>query len=140
MDSRNFTYMFYGFAAAWAVVVIYVLTLISRERWDEMMQRLGVDLDPSTRRANLLVSGIDLERSSGRVLRIGSIRLRINGETRPCEQMAEAYPGLDEVMQSRWGGGAFAEVLDDGERRVGDPVEWEIQPSAQGVKIHRARD
>lgn len=32
MDQRNFTYMFYGFAAAWAIVAIYVLTLVSRER------------------------------------------------------------------------------------------------------------
>jgi CcmD family protein len=32
MDERNFTYMFYGFAAAWTIVVIYVLTLVSRER------------------------------------------------------------------------------------------------------------
>ncbi len=32
MDSRNFTYMFYGFTAAWAVLVIYVITLVSREK------------------------------------------------------------------------------------------------------------
>ena len=32
MDQRNFLYMFYGFAAAWAIVAIYVLTLVSRER------------------------------------------------------------------------------------------------------------
>ena len=32
MDERNFTYMFYGFAAAWAILVIYVLTLVARER------------------------------------------------------------------------------------------------------------
>jgi CcmD family protein len=32
MDNRNFLYMFYGFAAAWTIVVIYVLTLVSREK------------------------------------------------------------------------------------------------------------
>ena len=32
MDNRNFLYMFYGFATAWALVVLYVLTLVSRER------------------------------------------------------------------------------------------------------------
>jgi len=32
MDSRNFTYMFYGFAAAWSILVIYVITLVSREK------------------------------------------------------------------------------------------------------------
>jgi CcmD family protein len=32
MDQRNFMYMFYGFAAAWTILVIYVLTLTARER------------------------------------------------------------------------------------------------------------
>ena len=32
MDTRNFTYMFYGFLAAWLILVIYVVTLAARER------------------------------------------------------------------------------------------------------------
>ena len=31
MDTRNFTFMFYGFAAAWLILVIYVLMLVARE-------------------------------------------------------------------------------------------------------------
>ncbi len=31
MDERNFTYMFYGFTAAWVIVVLYVLTMVRRE-------------------------------------------------------------------------------------------------------------
>jgi CcmD family protein len=31
-ENRNFLYMFYGFLAAWLVLVIYVLSLVSRER------------------------------------------------------------------------------------------------------------
>ena len=27
MDARNFTFMFYGFLAAWLIVLIYVVTL-----------------------------------------------------------------------------------------------------------------
>ena len=38
--------------------------------------------------------------------------------------MDEAFPGLRRAMQEDWGGGAFAEVLDNGEIAVGDPVEW----------------
>src|SRR5690349_16938102 len=93
------------------------VTIIARQRWTEIEQALGVDLDPSLRRANLLVSGLDLQNSRGRVLTIGSARLRINGETRPCERMEQAYPGLQAVMRERWGGGAFAEVLEGGEIR-----------------------
>jgi CcmD family protein len=41
MDNRNFLYMFYGFAVAWAIVVVYVLILVSRERrLAEEMRRL----------------------------------------------------------------------------------------------------
>ncbi len=32
MDIRNFTFMFYGFLAAWLILVVYVLSLVSRER------------------------------------------------------------------------------------------------------------
>lgn len=32
MDQRNFLYMFYGFAAAWLVLVVYVISLVSREQ------------------------------------------------------------------------------------------------------------
>lgn len=31
MDQRNFTYMFYGLAAVWAILALYLLTLVSRE-------------------------------------------------------------------------------------------------------------
>lgn len=32
MDSRNFTFMFYGFLAAWLILVAYAVSLVSRER------------------------------------------------------------------------------------------------------------
>ncbi len=32
MDSRNFAFMFYGFAAAWLVVVMYLAYLARREQ------------------------------------------------------------------------------------------------------------
>ena len=102
------------------------VTLIALERWNEMTAILGVDLDPSVRRANLMVSGIDLRNSRGRTLRIGETRLLINGETRPCEQMEDACAGLREVMRERWGGGAFAEVVEGGEIRTGDAADWEL--------------
>jgi CcmD family protein len=30
MEARNFTYMFYGFAAAWLIVIAYVISLARR--------------------------------------------------------------------------------------------------------------
>ena len=104
------------------------MTIISQERWAELMDALGADLSPSARRANVMVSGLNLENSRGRVLRLGTTRLLINGETRPCEQMEAAHAGLQQLMKERWGGGAFAEVVEGGEIRVGDDVQWDSNP------------
>ena len=104
------------------------VTIISQERWAELMDALGADLSPSARRANVMVSGLNLENSRGRVLRLGTTRLLINGETRPCEQMEAAHAGLQQLMKERWGGGAFAEVVEGGEIRVGDDVQWDSNP------------
>lgn len=101
------------------------VTLISAERWAELMQSVGADLDPAARRANVVLSGIDLENSRGRTLRIANCRLLVRGETRPCEQMEEAWPGLQRAMRDRWAGGAFAEVLNGGAIAVGDSANWE---------------
>jgi MOSC domain-containing protein YiiM len=103
------------------------VTLIEREVWQRLMRELGADISPSARRANLMISGCSLEDARGRVLRIGGCRLRILGETRPCERMDEAWPGLREAMKPHWSGGAFAEVLDDGPITVGERVDWEGQ-------------
>jgi MOSC domain-containing protein YiiM len=101
------------------------VTIIDEDEWAAVIAPLGEAVDPIARRANLFVSGLSLARSRGRVLRIGACRLRIGGETRPCERMDEARPGLREAMSGPWGGGAYAEVLDDGEIAVGMSVDWE---------------
>ena len=103
------------------------ITIVALERWLEMMSELGADLDPSARRADLMVSGVDLELSRGRLLSVGSCLLRIGGEVKPCERMDEAYRGLRDVMRPNWGGGAWAEVLRGGTISVGDPVSWHAE-------------
>ena len=99
------------------------VTIVSSKHWTDVTAPLGNTPDPRLRRANLLVSDVDFRDARGKILTIGTVRVRIYGETRPCEQMEAAVPGLKDAMSVPWGGGAFGEVLDDGEIAVGDPVE-----------------
>jgi MOSC domain-containing protein YiiM len=101
------------------------VTVLSAERWELVTQQVGASVGPEARRANLIVSGMDLEESRGRTLVIGSCRLRIGGETRPCQLMEQAAAGLQTAMRQHWAGGAFAEVLEGGTITVGDRVTWE---------------
>lgn len=100
------------------------VTLLSQEHWHQITRHLSSP-DPIVRRANLLLGGVDLRGSRGKTLRLGSVRVRILGETRPCERMDEAVPGLRLALSEPWGGGAFGEVLDDGVLTVGDRAVWE---------------
>jgi MOSC domain-containing protein YiiM len=105
--------------------------LLAEEGWNDATAELGVDLPPSTRRGNLLLSGLDLERTRERILRIGPARLRIWSECAPCRQMDEAYDGLRKALRPHWRGGVCAEVIEGGEIRVGDEAMWE--EDAQGT-------
>lgn len=106
------------------------ITLIERERFAAQVASLGATLDPSARRANLMVTGLALANSRGRTLRVGASRIRIFGETKPCEQMEEALPGLRSAMYDNWGGGAFGEVIEGASIAIGDVVAWDNDEDA----------
>ena len=100
------------------------VTIIEKEVWNQRTSAVGAQLDPSTRRANLMLSGLPLVRTRGRTLRIGECIVEIAGETRPCERMEEAAAGLRQSMSAEWGGGAFAMIVKGGTINVGDDVEF----------------
>jgi hypothetical protein len=49
------------------------VTIIEQEVWHELMKLVGSDLPPSTRRANLMISGTSLVEARGRVIGIGLV-------------------------------------------------------------------
>ncbi len=101
------------------------VTVLESEAWNACMEELGVDGDPSLRRANILISGIRLANTRGSVLAIGDARVVVGGEVTPCERMEEAIPGLRAAMRPDWRGGIFAQIIVGGVINVGDRVEWE---------------
>lgn len=101
------------------------VTIIDEERWSDAQREVGVEVDPSARRANVMLRGLDLEGTRGKLLRIGPVLIRIYNETRPCEQMDEAQPGLRAALGVSWRGGVYGEVVEGGVIREGDSATWE---------------
>ena len=100
------------------------VSIISEEAWAAAIEELGIGVDPSARRANVMVRGVDLEESRGKLLRLGECLIRIYGEVRPCERMDEAQQGLRSALRPHWRGGAFGEIVEGGTIAVGDPVAF----------------
>jgi MOSC domain-containing protein YiiM len=99
------------------------VTIIDEAAWREAAAETGHEVDPSKRRANVMLRGIPLADSRGKLLRLGHCLVRILGETRPCEQMEEAQPGLRKALSPDWRAGVFGEIVEGGTIHIGDPAE-----------------
>lgn len=111
------------------------ITILSEEAWEEAVASIGVPVPWQARRANVLVRGLDLSGSEGRVLELGPCLVRIHGETHPCDVMDRAAPGLRAALVPRWRGGVHGEILRGGALRPGDAARFhdEHPPDARGA-------
>lgn len=111
------------------------VTVIASEVFDALSQQLDTEVDPTMRRANVMVRGLALQGSRGRLLAIGSARLRVGGETRPCERMDEQLPGLTLALDPEWRGGIYGQVEVSGLVSVGDQVFWVDEGDADTASL-----
>jgi MOSC domain-containing protein YiiM len=70
----------------------------------------------------LLIGGLDLSATIGRTLSIGSTRIQVHGETKPCGLMDQQHAGLRQALVPDCRGGVYGQVLTGGTILVGDPV------------------
>jgi len=96
------------------------VTIIDEKAWRDAEAELGKEVDPSHRRANVMVRGIDLENSRGKKLRLGGCVIEIRGENPPCRLMAE----MQKPLKPHWRAGVFGSIVDGGTIRVGDPATY----------------
>jgi MOSC domain-containing protein YiiM len=98
------------------------ITVLFREGWEDACRDIGASLPWTTRRANLYVDGLDRPRAAGARIAIGEVVLAVVQETKPCELMERAHPGLRRALAPDWRGGVCCNVLQGGTIRKGDPV------------------
>ena len=98
------------------------VTLIQAEHLPVIAALAGLsEVPPETLRRNLVVSGLNLSATRGRVLAIGAARLRVTGPCAPCSRMERALgPGGYNAMRGH--GGWCAEILASGDIETGAPV------------------
>ncbi|MFP4002864.1 MAG: MOSC domain-containing protein [Alphaproteobacteria bacterium] len=98
------------------------VSVLSREGWEAACAHLGKNLPWTFRRANLLVSGVDLKETAGQRLEVGGVLLEITGECDPCGRMEAQEEGLRAALVPDWRGGVVCTVVRGGGVAVGNPV------------------
>lgn len=98
------------------------ITLLDLSAWRETCREIGEDLPWTTRRANVLVEGADLQSLIGKTVRLGGVEIAVGGETDPCSRMREFHPDLEERLKPQCRGGVYGRVVRGGVFRVGDSL------------------
>ena len=116
------------------------VTILDATVWERIMEEFGATIDPSTRRANIMVRGLELANTRKRILLLDECRVRIFTETKPCERMDEILPGLKVALYKNWAGGASGQrEFDKIEPVLKAIADTKIRHSkAERLKSHKA--
>lgn len=108
------------------------VTVLDVDAWNDACVLLGESLDWKVRRSNLLVKGLTLYETTGQLIVIGDVVLKITQETDPCKRMEEAVEGLFDALNPQWRGGVCCRVVQGGEIKLNDDVM--LMTAEQSVK------
>lgn len=101
------------------------ITILSKTQWQMTCADVETELPWTTRRANLLVDGIEFDQSFvGKTVHIGDVKLVVAEETAPCSRMDQQHPGLTAALTPAWRGGICCNVVSPGQIKIGDRVEF----------------
>ena len=97
------------------------LTLIAAEALERLEAESGIVLSAAASRRNVLTRGIDVNALVGRSFRIGEVECVGVELCEPCSYLESlTVPGVLTGLVHQ--AGLYADILDDGEIAVGDPV------------------
>ena len=99
------------------------VTLIQQEHLNVIARILArKTIDPKLTRRNIVVSGINLLSLKHQKFRIGNVILETTGICAPCKRMEENL-GVGGYNAMRGHGGITANVIEEGEIKLGDTIE-----------------
>ena len=102
------------------------ITILSETSWQKACTELDADLPWTTRRANLLVDGVEFDASYfGKTARIGEVELMVTEETSPCSMMDAQHQGLTAALTPLWRGGICCNIVKPEHIEIGDQIEFE---------------
>jgi MOSC domain-containing protein YiiM len=97
------------------------VTLIAAEAVEAMEREHGISLEAAATRRNVVTRGIDVNALVGKRFRIGDVECKGVELCEPCRHLQSmTKPGVIKGLTHR--GGLNADILNDGEIRVGDAV------------------
>jgi MOSC domain-containing protein YiiM len=97
------------------------VTLIEREAVQDAVAEHSIELAESETRRNIVTEGIRLNHLVGEEFVVGDVRMRGVDLAHPCTYLEGlTRPGVRVSLVDR--GGLRAEILDDGDIKVGDPI------------------
>ena len=101
------------------------VTILSESAWQKACAEVDADLPWTTRRANLLVDGVEFDQSFvGKSVRIGDAELVVTEQTNPCSFIDAQHQGLTAALTPEWRGGICCNVVKPGDIKIGDRVEF----------------